>query len=89
MLWYLHLCALRKVVVIAYEDFAEGAMEVNSNGSGQFTGVERQPRVTITPESNAELAEQLHGRANAMCFVARSVNFPVSHNPTIRKTSGH
>ena len=89
MLWYLHLCALRKVVVTAYEDFAEGALEVNSNGSGQFTRVELQPRGTITPESDAEMAEQLHERANAMCFVARSVNFPVTHNPTIRKPSGH
>ena len=83
MLWYLHLCAMRKVVVTAYEDHAEGVMEVNANGSGQFTSVTLKPHVTITPQSDPATAERLHERANAMCFVARSVNFPVAHKPAI------
>ena len=83
MLWYLHLCTMRKVVVTAYEDHAEGVMKVNANGSGQFTSVTLRPQVSITPQSDPATAERLHERANAMCFVARSVNFPVAHKPAI------
>ena len=30
---------------------------------------------------DATTAERLHERASAMCFIARSVNFPVDHEP--------
>lgn len=83
MLWYLHLCTTRKVVVTAYEDQAEGVMELNPDGSGQFGRVTLRPRVTITAESDMADAERLHARANAMCFIARSVRFPVDHEPEI------
>ena len=79
MLWYLHLCATNKVVVTAYEDAAEGVMQTNPDGSGEFKRVTLKPRITITPDSDATTAESLHEKANAMCFIARSVNFPVEH----------
>lgn len=81
MLWYLHLCAVNDVVVKGYEDRAEGVMEVNRDGSGQFRMVTLKPLVTITPESDPATAERMHKEANARCFVARSVSFPVVHEP--------
>lgn len=30
------------------------------------------------------MAEHLHARAHATCFIARSVNFPVHHRSTVR-----
>ncbi|MBH62664.1 MAG: peroxiredoxin [Alphaproteobacteria bacterium] len=86
MLWYLHLCATNKVVVTAYEDAAEGVMQTNPDGSGEFKRVPLKPRITITPDSDAATSESLHEKANAMCFIARSVNFPVEHAAEI--TSG-
>ena len=86
MLWYLHLCAVSKVVVTDYEDRAEGVMETSPDGSGAFTSATLKPRITITPESDAVTAEALHEKANAMCFIARSVNFPIAHEAEI--TSG-
>ncbi len=86
MLWYLHLCATNKVVVTAYEDAAEGVMQTNPDGSGEFKRVTLKPRITITPDSDAATAESLHEKANAMCFIARSVNFPIEHAAEI--TSG-
>jgi len=83
MLWYLHLCAVRGVVVTAYEDRAEATM-VEAPRAGRFTEVVLRPVVTITPDSNAELARSLHERAHAECFVANSVNFPVRHEPSIK-----
>jgi organic hydroperoxide reductase OsmC/OhrA len=34
MLWYLHLCATKSVIVTAYEDTAEGQMQTHADGSG-------------------------------------------------------
>ena len=73
----------RGVAVTAYEDAASGAMATNPDGSGEFTRVTLAPRVTIAADSCAETAARLHGTAHAMCFIARSVNFPVEHRPAI------
>ena len=83
MLWYLHLCAVNKVVVTDYEDHPEGVMEVVSGSSGRFTEVTLRPRVTIGSGSDAAKAESLHETANAQCFVANSVNFPVRHEAAV------
>ena len=83
MLWYLHLCSDAGVAVTAYEDAASGAMATNPDGSGEFTRVTLAPRVTIAADSCAETAARLHAKAHAMCFIARSVNFPVEHRPAI------
>jgi organic hydroperoxide reductase OsmC/OhrA len=82
-LWYLHLCADAGVVVVAYEDQPQGIMIENAGGDGQFVSVVLHPHVTISPESDASIAERLHHEAHAKCFIARSVNFPVTHQPTI------
>lgn len=83
MLWYLHLCAVNNVVVTQYIDEAEGNMTENQDGSGQFTTVTLRPRVRVTDASMVEKALSLHQRANEMCFIARSVKFPVEHDPEI------
>jgi len=83
MLSYLHLCAINHIVVTAYEDDATGTMAENPDGSGQFSEVTLRPRVTITPESDAAKALELHHDAGKLCFIARSVNFPVRHEPVI------
>jgi organic hydroperoxide reductase OsmC/OhrA len=82
MLWYLHLCATNGVNVIEYSDDATGSMEENKDGSGQFTEVILNPKVTVKDASMIEKANALHHDANKMCFIARSVKFPVKHNPT-------
>jgi len=82
-LWYLHLCADAGVVVTAYEDHAEGIMVEEDGGEGQFESVVLRPRVTISAGSDAGLAQRLHKLAHENCFIARSVAFPVSHEPVI------
>lgn len=79
MLWYLHLCATNKIVVTSYTDEARGEMVENDDGSGQFSRVVLEPLVIITDSSKVKLAKSLHHEANKMCFIARSVNFPVEH----------
>jgi len=81
MLWYLHLCASSGVIVTEYIDDATGTMAENSDGSGQFTEVTLNPKVTVKEASMIDKANALHHQANQMCFIARSVNFPVNHKP--------
>lgn len=79
MLWYLHLCAEAGVVVTAYADAATGVMEETANGGGRFTEVILHPVVTVAEAAMIEKADQLHARANELCFIANSCNFPVRH----------
>ena len=87
MLSYLHLCADAGIVVTAYEDSARGTMMLNHDGSGQFTQVVLAPVVTLDDPLKEAHANELHHEAHEKCFIARSVNFPVRCEPTVRVTS--
>ena len=83
MLWYLHLCADAGVTVTSYADDAHGLMAEDADGGGRFTEVLLRPRVTVASTDMIEAATALHAEANAKCFIANSVNFPVRHEPVI------
>lgn len=80
MMSYLHVCVKNGIVIVDYIDNATGIMVVNDDGSGHFTEVTLNPIVTITDASMIDKANELHKEANALCFIANSVNFPVRHN---------
>lgn len=81
MLSYLHVCVISGVVVTGYTDNAEGKMEETPDGGGHFTEVILNPLVTVKDSSMIEKAQQAHKKASELCFIARSVNFPVHHKP--------
>ncbi len=83
MLYYLHLCADARIVVVDYADNATGSMIETANGGGHFTEVVLRPRVVVSKQSDANLAKEIHARAHGLCFIANSVNFPVKHEPEI------
>lgn len=82
MLWYLHLCSDNGIVVEEYVDAASGVMADNPDGSGQFTEVLLSPAAKIS-SGDVDVARKLHEKAHQMCFIARSVNFPVKVEPSI------
>jgi len=82
MLSYLHLCAVSGVVVTDYVDNATGIMSESPDGGGHFSKVTLNPIVTVTENSMIQKANELHKKANELCFIANSVNFPVFHKPT-------
>jgi organic hydroperoxide reductase OsmC/OhrA len=84
MLSYLHLCADNGIVVIEYVDNPTGLMIEAPDGSGHFTDVTLRPVVTITDSSMISKANELHKRANELCFIANSSNFEVHHKPTCK-----
>lgn len=77
MLWYLHLCAANDVTVIEYRDAATGAMVEHEDASGEFVRVVLKPKVKIAAGDDHARALELHHEAHKLCFIARSVNFPV------------
>jgi len=85
MLWFLHLCADAGLVVTEYSDEAEGIMQLNADGSGQFTEVVLHPSVLLNDRSKRHVLAALHDRAHDLCFIARSVNFPVRCEPRERE----
>jgi organic hydroperoxide reductase OsmC/OhrA len=84
MLSYLHVCAVAGIIVTDYIDNATGIMVETSNGGGHFTEVTLNPSVTITESHMVDKANELHKKANELCFIANSVKFPVHHRPTCK-----
>jgi organic hydroperoxide reductase OsmC/OhrA len=84
MLWYLHLCAVAGVIITDYTDEATGIMMETANGGGKFTAITLHPAVTVTEISMIEKANELHKKANELCFIANSLNFPVHHKPACK-----
>jgi organic hydroperoxide reductase OsmC/OhrA len=80
-LWYLHLCAVNGVVVTAYDDAAEGVMVETADGGGHFASVTLRPRIALAAGSDPARAAALHHEAHEKCFIANSVNFPVTVEP--------
>lgn len=76
-LWYLHLASEAGVVVTAYRDDPEGTMIEEADGGGRFERVLLRPTMTLASGSNEAVAMALHEKAHHLCFIARSVNFPV------------
>lgn len=81
MLSYLHVAVRHGVVVLAYSDAASATLETTADGGGRLTSATLRPSVTVADPDMRELAESLHHEASSLCFIAASVNFPVTHEP--------
>ncbi|HNM98711.1 MAG TPA: OsmC family protein [Marmoricola sp.] len=83
LLSYLHVAVMHGLVVTGYVDEPVGHMVTEGIG-GHFTSVVLRPTVTIADQAQAELSRELHHEASQACFIASSVNFPVTHEPEVR-----
>jgi organic hydroperoxide reductase OsmC/OhrA len=83
MLWVLHLCADTGIAVTSYSDTATGTMRENEDGSGEFVQITLRPRLAIADLSRAPELSAIHDKAHDLCFIARSVNFPVRCDPGV------
>ena len=80
MMSYLYVCSQNGIKVLEYSDNAEATLEVAADGSGRFVEVRLNPKVKISNSDKIELANELHTKANQLCFIANSCNFPILHN---------
>ena len=85
-LWYLHLCAVNNVNVLAYVDNPEGRMvEADGERKGHFTEIVLRPQVVVSSDSDPQVALRLHEDAHHECVIANSVNFPVRCEAVIER----
>ncbi|MGY5355813.1 OsmC family protein [Wenyingzhuangia sp. IMCC45467] len=82
MMSFFYICSLKNIEIVSYKDNPMGMVKVNPNGSGQFEEVLLQPSIAIK-SCKAKLIEQAFTEAHDYCFIARSCNFNILHNPKI------
>jgi len=82
MMSYLYVCSQNGIEILEYSDNAEATLEVSADGSGRFVEVKLNPKVKISDSDKIGLALELHAKANQLCFIANSCNFPVLHDAT-------
>lgn len=74
MLWFVAYARAKRHPVASYVDEAVGVME-----GGKFTSATLRPRVEFEGEHpGAEFVADLHHRSHERCYIANSVNFPVT-----------
>ncbi|MBL8563988.1 MAG: OsmC family protein [Gemmobacter sp.] len=81
MLWYLHYASDAGLRVLGYEDSPLGQGELGPGGAGRFVKATLRPRVTLPEGSDLAAAKAIHHRIHTVCFIARSVSFPVDYEP--------
>lgn len=79
MMTLFYLALKSGIKIVAYEDNAEGFLTLNNDGSGQISEVQLHPIVTISKDSDPDIALFLHEEVHKYCFISRSVNFPVKY----------
>jgi organic hydroperoxide reductase OsmC/OhrA len=82
MMSYLYVCNQNGIQVVSYTDEAEATLVVSEDGSGRFTEVRLYPKVIISGIEKINEALSLHKKANQLCFIANSCNFPIRHFPS-------
>lgn len=84
MLWYLHLASQAGIVVLGYSDAPIGVGESTPDGAGRFIRAVLRPHIVVGKGADLVRAEAIHHEIGKVCFIARSVNFPVSYEPTFK-----
>lgn len=73
--------------MVGYTDESTATLE-EEQGSGRVTSALLRPVVVLDAAcSDAQVARalELHDSAREQCFIANSVNFPVEHEPVVRR----
>lgn len=84
MMSYFYVCRKAGIEILSYNDHPEGALVLDSSGSGRFTQVILKPIIAIANVQQIDLAIFLHKEAGKLCFIANSVNFEIVYNPIVR-----
>ena len=82
MLTFFYLAGREGLEVTDYTDTPQATLVTHSDGSGNITEVILRPRVSVRDGFSGDI-DAVHERAHELCFIARSVNFPVRHDAAI------
>lgn len=74
MLWFLSLAQAAGLLVISYDDDAEGTMGHDASGRIAITKIILRPEIRFAGEQpDATRIEQLHHQAHEKCFIANTL----------------
>lgn len=79
MLWYLHYASVAGIVVTAYSDDPIGVGESTPDGARRFLSATLRPHIVLAAGSDTAEADAIHHEIHKVCYIARSVNFPVTY----------
>ena len=68
-----------RIVVLDYEDAPLGHGQSVASGAGRFVGATLRPVITLATGTDPLAADAVHGKIHEVCFIAKSVNFPVAY----------
>lgn len=80
MLWYLHLASNAGIAVHDYRDDPLAIGETDSTGASRFLSATLRPQITVPEGTDVAEADAIHHEIGKVCFIARSVNFPVDYD---------
>lgn len=80
MLVFLALCAQRGICITAYQDKAHGTLDYRPGQGGWFTSITCTAQVTLADSGDTQAVAALFDQAAKGCFIAASVNFPITHH---------
>jgi organic hydroperoxide reductase OsmC/OhrA len=81
MLFFLDLASRAGLDVVSYVDRATGEMGVNAAGKVGMLKAVLHPQVTFAGEADPAKVAEAHHHAHELCYIANSVNFPVTVEP--------
>lgn len=83
MLFFLAICAKKRLVVQSYIDNATAVLDKNAQGELMITQVILRPRVTFATavEVERQVIEKIHHQSHERCFLAKSVTSEVMVKP--------
>ena len=87
LLWFLHVAAVARIDVIAYEDEPEGLMPAEVEPV-RLTRITLRPRIVVRPGPSEERVRKLVDLAHRKCYVAHSLNSEVAIEARIEFTAG-
>jgi organic hydroperoxide reductase OsmC/OhrA len=81
MLFFLDLASRKSLDVASYVDNAVGEMGKREDGKVAMLAITLRPQTEFVGDADPALIEELHHRAHELCYIANSVNFPVTVEP--------
>lgn len=81
MLFFLDLASRSGISVTSYVDHAIGVVGKREDGKVAMTSAVMRPKITFAGPADPATVEALHHKAHELCYIANSVNFPVTVEP--------
>jgi organic hydroperoxide reductase OsmC/OhrA/SAM-dependent methyltransferase len=82
LLAFLAIAARARVDVRDYQDTGAAVMTEDGRGGGAITEITLRPRITVVTDATEERLRRLAQLAHEQCFIAASLNCPVTVSPT-------